>query len=262
MGRFDATPTPAELAARLRQATAGLGPAVVGVPGERSASDGPPTEPTLPEGAIDPTKLRLAVTKKPTQGLHLLVLAGCIAVALFFAVFQVTRSRAQTVPVVPPPVVTPAASRPPPTPTPVMIRVHVIGEVVAPGVSSLTDGSRVEDAIAAAGGLTPAARPGQLNLAALVSDGAQIVVGGAGEEGSAINEGGDAGVGASGASGPSGKVDLNRASAAQLDTLPGVGPVMVAKIIERRPFTRIEELQEIDGVGAKTFERLAPYVKV
>jgi competence protein ComEA len=181
------------------------------------------------------------------------------------------------------PVLTPAASVSSPTPSPVPLRVHVMGAVVAPGVVSVPAGSRVADAIAAAGGLARDADCAELNLAAELPDGAQIVIGttadprGEMRTGQADSTGGSgSGTGGSGAGGSGGAatgggtssstVNLNTATAAQLETLPGVGPVMAQRIIDWRTanggFTRVEELQEVDGIGAKTYAKLAPLVHV
>lgn len=152
-----------------------------------------------------------------------------------------------------------------PTPTPVpLVLVHVLGAVRHPGVIQLTQGARVADAIEQAGGLTAAADPGELNLAALVADGSQIVIGTRGKpRGEVRDDGGDAGGGSS-ANGA--KVSLNTATLEQLDTLPGVGPVTAQKIIDWRKqhgrFSAVTELQEVDGIGPKTYADIAPNVRV
>lgn len=116
------------------------------------------------------------------------------------------------------------------------ITVHVAGEVVSPGLVRIPPGSRVADAIAAAGGFTLAAEPATLNLAAPVADGQQVVVGGAGSF-----------------EVPPGKVSLNRASAAELEVLNGVGPVLASRIVAYREanglFTSVEDLLDVSGIG-------------
>lgn len=150
--------------------------------------------------------------------------------------------------------------------------VHVAGKVRKPGVVTLSAEARVVDAVQGAGGLAPGADPATVNLARPVVDGEQIVVLGKGEAAhpaaaaaaapapSAAPVGG--GVPAAGA----GKIDLNRADQAQLETLPGVGPVLAGRIIEWRTrhgrFSSVDELGEVSGVGEKTFARLAPLVTV
>jgi competence protein ComEA len=170
--------------------------------------------------------------------------------------------------------VSPAPSVPSASPTPVArpaVLVHVLGEVARPGVVRLPEGARVADAIAAAGGLTAQADPGELNLAAVVSDGSQIVIGTLKEPRGEVRTGPAAapGSGTSGSTGaPDGsvKVSLNTATEAELDTLPGVGPVTAKRIVawrdEHGRFTRIEELQEVDGIGPKTFAELAAHVSL
>ena len=151
--------------------------------------------------------------------------------------------------------------------------VDVAGAVLHPGVYHLPAGSRVADAITAAGGFGPrvdAPAAQALNLAAPLTDGLQVRVpsrddppGGAASPGAT---GGKApGGNAAGAGGGGGPVDLNTATSAQLDTLPGIGPVTAAKIIasrEERPFSAVDDLQTRKLVGASTFAKLAGLVTV
>jgi competence protein ComEA len=146
--------------------------------------------------------------------------------------------------------------------------VHVAGEVAVPGVVRLPPGSRVVDAIAAAGGAEAGVDLTPLNLARLLSDGEQVLVG--------VDPppGGDtlAGVGGAGPAAPSDagpadpRVDLNTATAAQLEELPGVGPVLAGRILawreEHGRFTSPDELREVSGIGPKTYEALADLVRV
>jgi competence protein ComEA len=129
----------------------------------------------------------------------------------------------------------------------------------------LPDNARVQDAIDAAGGLTRQADPGELNLAQLLSDGQQVLIGTARHPAGEVREQ----PGSSDASsGPTaqGALDLNRANQAQLEELPEVGPVTAQAILawrqEHGRFTRIEELQEVDGIGPKTYGQIAPHVRV
>jgi len=150
--------------------------------------------------------------------------------------------------------------------------VHVLGAVRRPGVVELDPGSRVTDAIEAAGGLRRDAAPGELNLAQVLTDGQQVVVGTtkdpAGEvRGSSGSTSSDATSAPGGSStGSAEPLDLNAATAAQLETLPGVGPVTAAGIIAWREqhgrFSRVEELQEVDGIGPKTYAQIEPHVRV
>jgi competence protein ComEA len=137
--------------------------------------------------------------------------------------------------------------------------VQVIGEVRRPGLVRLPSGARVADAVAAAGGLRPGGGTGGLNLARLVVDGEQIVV--ASDVPIVAGGNGDPGAGAT----PGDVVDLNTATLSDLDALPGVGPVMAGRILDYRAahgrFTSIDQLREISGIGARTFERLKPRVR-
>lgn len=186
----------------------------------------------------------------------LVVLTGCL-----WGGFNVLQAR--STPVVP--VATPSVAI---SPTPSRsaaptVLVHVLGEVRRPGVVELPEGARVKDGIAAAGGLTDKAVPGELNLAAVVTDGSQLVIGSKRAPRSEVRSGETSSNGA-GSSG--GKMSLNTATPAQLEDLPGVGPVTAQRIIswreEHERFTRIEELQEVDGIGAKTYAEIAPHVRV
>lgn len=193
---------------------------------------------------------------------HLRALVLVLVLGLLGAAVWTMRSRASEVPLTvvaasPTVAVTPSAS---PTPT---IQVHVIGAVKRPGVVVLGQGSRVADAIEAAGGLGKGADSGDLNLAAVVADGAQVRIGDRDDPSSEVR---DAGTSTASSSGGGGTLDLNTATADQLDQLPGVGPVTASAILawreEHGSFTRIEELQEVDGIGPKTFAQLAPHVHV
>lgn len=154
-----------------------------------------------------------------------------------------------------------------PSITPQTIIVHVLGQVREPGLVTLPLGARVSDAIDAAGGLRSTASSGGLNLARRVVDGEQILV--SPSVPTAMPISGAIGTGATSAAGSgagSTVIDLNSADLAALDALPGVGPVMAARILswrdQHRRFTTIDQLREISGIGQRTFERLKPYVRV
>ena len=138
--------------------------------------------------------------------------------------------------------------------------VEVSGAVVRPGVYRLAAGSRVIDAITAAGGFGPrvdAVRADrEINLAAAVTDGAEIRVPSRDDPAAPVSPGGPA------ASGGVAVVDLNRATEAELEALPGVGPATVAKIVAGRPFASVDELRSKGVVGEKTLEKLRPLVTV
>jgi len=140
--------------------------------------------------------------------------------------------------------------------------VDVQGAVARPGVHRLPAGSRVVDAVAAAGGpVAGGAAPG-LNLARVLVDGEQLVVGAA----EAADPAAAGPAGSAGAVAGEGKVDLNRASLPELDGLPGVGPVLAQRILDFRAkvgrFRSVEELREVSGIGERTYTRLAPLVRV
>lgn len=146
--------------------------------------------------------------------------------------------------------------------------VHVSGAVVSPGVRTLQGGARVDDAVAAAGGATGSARTDHLNLARPVRDGEQIYVPNASEVATAASgvPGAAGPATIAGASGPAGRVNINRATAAELEELPGVGPVLAERIVTQRDsqggFGAVEDLQEVPGIGEKTFAELKDLVTV
>jgi competence protein ComEA len=139
------------------------------------------------------------------------------------------------------------------------VTVQVVGEVRHPGVYELTGGARVRDAAAAAGGLLGGADEAAINLARVVVDGEQIVVPRKGEGAGA------AGVGTGAATAPPAKVDLNTATAEQLDALPGVGPATAAKIISDRaangPFRSVDDLMRVPGIGPAKFGALKDLIR-
>ncbi len=157
------------------------------------------------------------------------------------------------------PLASTSASRP-------AVAAHVIGEVERPGLITLPEGARVDDAITAAGGLTSEADPGDLNLAQPLRDGQQIVVGSAAKPGGEVR-GPDQATAASAVSGSAGAtINLNTASSAELEELPGVGPATAQKIISWREqnggFATVEQLMDVPGIGPKTFAEIAPRASV
>lgn len=135
--------------------------------------------------------------------------------------------------------------------------VSVVGLVARPGLVTLPTGARVADALEAAGGLLPEADPAAVNLAAVVTDGQQVAVGvpsapGAGPAGAAPA--------------PPGPLDLNTAGVAELDALPGIGPVLAQRIVDHRsregPFTSVDQLDDVPGIGPSTAAELAGLVRV
>ncbi|QAY71940.1 ComEA family DNA-binding protein [Xylanimonas protaetiae] len=157
----------------------------------------------------------------------------------------------------------PAAS---PTPSALVV-VDVVGQVQSPGLVTLPAGSRVFDAVAAAGGATDGAELGAINLARPVVDGEQVRVPAPGEvvAAAAPPDGGTgepSGAGGRGA----GLVDLNTADEAALDTLPGIGPALAARIVAWRtdngPFASVDELDEVAGIGPAMLAKVRDLVTV
>ena len=146
--------------------------------------------------------------------------------------------------------------------------VHVAGAVVWPGVYHLVAGARVVDAVAAAGGATPDAQPDAVNLAAPLHDGDRVYVPGATDPTVAVPAGVTPapGAGTGGDETPSGPVDLNSATAEQLDALPGVGPATAQAIVDHRdrngPFASVDALGDVRGIGPAKLEALRPLVVV
>ena len=147
------------------------------------------------------------------------------------------------------------------------VLVHVAGAVVRPGLVRVTPGARVADAIAAAGGAVPDADLDRLNLAAKVADGQRILVERVGAAPSATGDGaaGAADPGAASGAGD-GPVNLNTATSADLDTLPGIGPTLAAAILRERErrggFTSVDQLRDVRGIGEKRFADLKDLVTV
>ncbi len=146
--------------------------------------------------------------------------------------------------------------------------VHVAGRVRRPGIVRLPRGARVVDAVEAAGGAGRGVRLRDLNLARVLVDGEQVLVGMPGAAPAAAAPAPSSAGAAGGAAGaePTALVDLNTADQAQLETLPGVGPVTAGKILawreEHGRFSAVEELLEVDGIGEVTLADVAPLVTV
>jgi len=160
------------------------------------------------------------------------------------------------------------ASSPTPGATASTLVVHVAGKVARPGVVTLPAGSRVIDALRAAGGTLGGVDTSALNLARMVVDGEQVAVGVPGAPPVAAGSvGGPPATGPGSTGAPSDTpVDLNSASAEQLQELPGVGPVLAQRIVEFRQqrggFRAVDELRDVTGIGERRFADLRDRVRV
>ena len=180
-----------------------------------------------------------------------LILGGCLAGLL--SLFLLFLSRGESVEAQPVQVVqsetTPLSSK--------LLLVHVAGEVKVPGVYSLAQGARVADAIKAAGGVKKGRSTASVNLARFLEDGEQIY----------LSEAESSFTSAAGAhGGAQGKLNINRASVNELDGLPGVGPVLAARIAAYRQsngkFASVDELRKVSGIGPAKFNDLRDFITV
>ena len=162
----------------------------------------------------------------------------------------------------------PAAAATPTTTTTeaASIVVHAAGAVAVPGIHSLPPGSRVSDLLVAAGGPAPDADLDRVNLAAPVADGERVWFPRVGEELEPPVAAGSGGGASPGGTGPPAPVDLNVATAEELDALPGIGPATAAAILEHRssqgPFASVEDLLDVPGIGEAKLAQLRDLVTV
>jgi competence protein ComEA len=195
------------------------------------------------------------LTRRELVFVSLLVLAVAGGLGLWYV-----RSLPQPVRIRRAPVAAPTVS-----PSPAAVVVHVAGWVRRPGVYELTEGRRVIDAIELAGGARPGADLGGLNLAAVLTDAQQVVV---------PKEGATAGFPATGTSGvPSSSaspvealVNVNTATPGELETLPGIGEVLAGAIVayreEHGPFSSVNQLLDVSGIGEVTLEEIRELVTI
>jgi competence protein ComEA len=207
----------------------------------------------------------------PTQPVPRIVLLGALAAILLLGAGAVALASGGTDPTIV--VGSTIGGSIEPSPASAMLVVDVGGAVAKPGVYHLAPGSRISDAIVAAGGFGPrvdAARTSAtLNLAAPLEDGEQIQVPSRDDpdaaSGPPTGAGGLGGSGGGSSGVATGLVDLNRASQAELEALPGIGPVTAGKIIASRegtPFGAVQDLRDRKLVGQKTFDGLKDLVTV
>ena len=145
--------------------------------------------------------------------------------------------------------------------------VSVAGKVVRPGLVRLPVGSRVDDALRAAGGPVAGTSPGLLNLARRLVDGEQVLVGVEPPPGSPAGAPtGSSGAATAGTSAPGAPLDLNAATLADLDGLPGIGPVLAQRILDWRAehtrFASVDQLREVTGIGEAKYQDLKAQVVV
>ncbi len=187
-----------------------------------------------------------AFTGRRAAGAIVVLVLAAFAVAVGVSVLRSTGGDAEVVP---------AARTTSAAPVPASVYVHVAGAVGAPGLYSLPARARVADAIAAAGGFTPDADRGAVNLARLVQDGEQVAVPVMG-----------APPPAGPAPGADALVDLNSADAAALEMLPGIGPALAARILawreENGRFAAVDDLLDVPGIGEKLLAGLREAVRV
>jgi len=155
---------------------------------------------------------------------------------------------------------------------PTTIAVHVAGAVTHPGVVELHAGARVIDAVEAVGGALADGDLDRLNLAAKVTDGERVYVAKVGQADPGVVGGDGSGTSGTGStvdgsgSTPGGKVNLNTATQAQLEELPGIGPTYAEAIVAERQrrggFASVNDLRSVRGIGDKRFAQLAPLVTV
>lgn len=216
-----------------------------------------PLGPATPGRALRLRALAAWLDASPaeTLGLAVLLLGGTLVTALVWWL-GIPRP-APPPPVLPVPQDTSSAEA--------EIAVHVAGAVRHPGVVRLPPGARVADALDAAGGAAPNAALDALNLARSLSDGDQVVVPIPGASPPAMAPTGAASS-ATAARRPDGRLDLNRASVAELEELPGIGPVLAARIVawrdEHGPFTTVGQLRDVPGIGERTFQNLADLLSI
>lgn len=217
-------------------------------------------------GRWTPTGLREARTDPGRRGAVALVGVALLA-ALAVAVY-VWHGRPQPQAIAPPPVATGAApTGPAASPTSARsLVVAVSGKVRRPGVVTVPAGARVIDVLKAAGGPLPSADIGMLNLARRVADGELVTVGVPAPAPAGSGSAGEAPPAGDAASGRTAPIDVNTATLAELETLPGVGPVLAQRILDWRTehgqFATVDQLSDVPGIGDARLAQLRDLVQV
>jgi competence protein ComEA len=200
-----------------------------------------------------PGRLRFAISRVAVLVLVIVVLAW-IAISILLAPPPVAQEL-ETVPLVSEPTRDPLQTPASPTTTGPGVTVHVVGAVKKPGVYQLPAGSRITDAVDAAGGLSKHAQPQLVNLAAKLVDGQQVILPGTapGEQLPSAQP-----------APSSSKISINNADSQTLQELPGIGPALAERIIDFRskngPFTSVEELDAVSGIGPALLSQLSELV--
>ncbi|WP_258050104.1 ComEA family DNA-binding protein [Streptomyces finlayi] len=216
-------------------------------------------------------QLRCGLEPKTLASLGAVMVAAAILAGMHFwsarpqavtAPGPVKDSAAATVTAAPAPAVQPSAGPSPTAAADGRIIVDVSGKVRRPGIQHLPPGSRVADALRAAGGVRDGTDVTALNRARVLTDGEQVVVG---LPAGPWSVGGAPGAGTAEAAGPPAPVSLSTATVEQLETLPGVGPVLAQHIVDYRAehggYRSVDELREVNGIGDRRFEDLQPLVR-
>ncbi len=209
----------------------------------------------------DPELADLLPATRPIPSRRVLLLIGALVLAAVIGLLLLRYLNAppQTTAEAPAPIATSTAG--PTAGRAGAVTVHIVGEVARPGVVELAAGARVAEALRACGGMTKKADEASINQARILVDGEQIVVTprGSPPTGRAENSA------VSGTQNNS-SVDINKAGAAELEALPGIGPVTAAAIVAHReehgPFTSVDQLTEVSGIGQKTVEGLKDRARI
>jgi competence protein ComEA len=227
--------------------------------------------PAEPGGAARPSLAGGGSAFDPgRRGVRALAAVAAVVVLVAGVIAWVSRPRAEPIAAEPVPVATGAEAVPPDQVTPSgsggEVVVAVAGKVRKPGLVRLPEGARVADALTAAGGVLPGSDIALLNLARKVTDGELILVGVTAPPGAGGPIGGAPPDGSTGGAAAGGKVNLNTATLAQLDSLPGVGPVLAQRILDHRekngPFRTVSDLRQVDGIGDTRYDQLKELVTV